>query len=155
MPISWLHGGGLTQKRLLVNGIVWLLQNCHQLICFQIISNNLFPPLSALSIRYTGVTSWVHYLLHHVKAYLDSCREGIFPHAETSLVHWLSLRNFMITIFILSEYASLVHNQKFRQWTKVVSACICRHVMEKVVDQTWDPLVEVIRDGFNLRLTQI
>ena len=30
---------------------------------------------------------------------------------------------------------------KFRresQWNKLISACICRHVMQDVVDQTWD-----------------
>ena len=34
--------------------------------------------------------------------------------------------------------------KKFRresQWTKLVTACICCHVMEEVVDQTWDPRV--------------
>ena len=35
-------------------------------------------------------------------------------------------------------------DQKFRrksQWTKLVTACICCHVIEEVVDQTWDPRV--------------
>ena len=39
---------------------------------------------------------------------------------------------------------NLSRDQKFRresQWTKLVTACICCHVMEEVVDQTWDPRV--------------
>ena len=35
---------------------------------------------------------------------------------------------------------NLSRDQKFRresQWTKLVTACICCHVMEEVVDQTW------------------
>ena len=35
-------------------------------------------------------------------------------------------------------------DQKIRrksQWTKLVTVCICCHVMEEVVDQTWDPRV--------------
>ena len=143
-------------------------------------------------------------------------------HAVTSLVHWLSLRNFwsrdkfssntqVWSIFKLFEYASLVHfeqkkwtkpansnwfdatlsqtirirrfdpffcsnwtklayskslnmdltcvfdenlsrDQKFRresQWTKLMTACICCHVMKEVVDQTWDPRVSWILSSFS------
>ena len=29
------------------------------------------------------------------------------------------------------------------QWTKLASECICRHMTEEVVDQTWDPRVHI------------
>ena len=46
-------------------------------------------------------------------------------------------------------------DQKFRresQWTKLVTACICCHVMEEIVDQTWDPRVSMFPRPLSLEV---
>ena len=46
-------------------------------------------------------------------------------------------------------------DQTFRrksQWTKLVTACICCHVMEEIVDQTWDPRVSMFPRPLSLEV---
>ena len=98
-------------------------------------------------------------------------------HSVASLVHLLSLRKRspkgMIIRIIFFEWTKLASESRdmdqtcvfeenysgfhgirsvFRrktQWTKLATECICRHMTEEVVDQTWDP--RVLRKSCNIR----
>ena len=81
------------------------------------------PKNPGIQPRFTGISSLVYYLLGHVTLMYDPSN------------YYFRLRKFGPFEENFSD------NHTFRrksQWTKLATECICRHMTEEVLDQTWD-----------------